>query len=363
MQPITQILGSAIIIALFAAIPATADEEPPLIEAVTNGTLQEVEALLLDPAIRENLDAADALSDTALTKASRLGRADVVRALLDAGADVRGATHSAHPMYAFFIAIIGEHLDVMDLFVERGFGVNDANANGVTALMLAADNDRIEATAWLLERGADPLSKNRWGRTPLSIAKRRKRTPEVLRLLSEELEQRQPARRSSDNVVTQAQATIPGKKVQDLSTIRVRGPAMNDEQALAALCSYVEGETTFGTFQMTFSQYFTRQSARDPDSSPGEFIRNLHHEQTIDGVPPEKTNLLMASMNSRMMGTNELLHHDLLPYVSGTYVLGHIKPGQGSASYATAPSSFNVISKLVFSKGILTQFAVAGCNE
>jgi hypothetical protein len=48
------------------------------------------------------------------------------------------------------------NIPLMELFVQRGANLNQANSLGETALMLAAWKNRREAMQWLLDRGAQP---------------------------------------------------------------------------------------------------------------------------------------------------------------------------------------------------------------
>jgi ankyrin repeat protein len=72
---------------------------------------------------------------TALLYAARDGRADIVRTLASAKADV-----------------------------------NLADANGIAPLLMAITNDHVEVARFLLERGADVNAADWWGRTPLWAA-------------------------------------------------------------------------------------------------------------------------------------------------------------------------------------------------
>lgn len=70
----------------------------------------------------------------------------------------------------------------------QGADVNAADWNGRTALHGAASGENIEAVEWLISKGADPLKRDIFGRTPLSLAK----SPAILDVLM-----RKPPSRSS----------------------------------------------------------------------------------------------------------------------------------------------------------------------
>jgi hypothetical protein len=93
-----------------------------------------------------------------------LERGDVarVRSWLDEGLDPEfsGQRIGAGLMSAAWYG----HIEMMQLFVERGADVRRVNHNGEQALQLAAWNGHLEAVKWLLDRGA-PLDRdgNDWG--------------------------------------------------------------------------------------------------------------------------------------------------------------------------------------------------------
>lgn len=83
-----------------------------------------------------------------LAYATRLGRVDVMKTLIDAGADVNIDTKYGNPMGR---AMGRGDIAAMDLLYEKGakFDLNDS-------LMLACEVQRPETIKWLLEKGADP---------------------------------------------------------------------------------------------------------------------------------------------------------------------------------------------------------------
>ncbi len=66
--------------------------------------------------------------------------------------------------------------DCVDALITAGADVNIPTPEGVTALMLALDNDHNDVAKLLLERGANPQLWDWWGRTPLYIVIDRKET-------------------------------------------------------------------------------------------------------------------------------------------------------------------------------------------
>src|SRR5207247_4969221 len=71
--------------------------------------------------------------------------------------------------------------DCVDALIAAGADVNIPTPEGVTALMLALDNDHNDVARLLLERGANPRLWDWWGRTALYIVIDRKETLDGVR--------------------------------------------------------------------------------------------------------------------------------------------------------------------------------------
>ena len=140
-----------------------------VIEAVESGDLNLVRATIT---AGEDVNWIDATGETnwasydAVEVAARLGRADMVRELIGAGAKNR-----------IFIdtAIGGRHLDVVRAWLdatgdERHTHLNCGGEDGMTTLMIAAHVGSAEIVRLLLDAGADPMVTAEDGRTALSVA-------------------------------------------------------------------------------------------------------------------------------------------------------------------------------------------------
>ena len=103
-----------------------------------------------------------------LCDAAQDGYVDVVRLLLDRGAEVNGqASGEMTPIhYAAWYA----HADVVRLLLDRGAEVNVKDNAGLTPLHYAAKDVYVDVIMLLLNRGADVNAKDNDGWTPLHDA-------------------------------------------------------------------------------------------------------------------------------------------------------------------------------------------------
>ena len=152
------VLGAA------ASVQAAVDKVP-LIEAVKQGDVATVRALLAEPV---DVNAAETDGTTALHWAAHLGDAMSADLLLDAGAEVKAATRNgATP---FSLACYKGHAAVIERLLEAG---EDANAviHGEPVLMMVARAGDPDAVRALLQYGADPnVTEPTRGQTPLMHA-------------------------------------------------------------------------------------------------------------------------------------------------------------------------------------------------
>ncbi|CAK9111616.1 unnamed protein product [Durusdinium trenchii] len=112
--------------------------------------------------------------------AAENGHLEVVQLLLEAGADKDAA--DANGTTALHMAAVFEHLEIMELLLEAGADQDAANADGTTALYIAARGGHVEAVRLLLGAGARLDATD--GETPLYIAAQKGHL-EVVRLLLE----------------------------------------------------------------------------------------------------------------------------------------------------------------------------------
>lgn len=107
---------------------------------------------------------------TPLGLAAYFGHADVVKVLLDSGADIDAKSRNNLGVAALHSALAGGFMDVAALLVERGADVSAQTAEGWTPLHYCADIGDQEFASLLIARGADPGIAARDGRTPADLA-------------------------------------------------------------------------------------------------------------------------------------------------------------------------------------------------
>eukprot|EP00731_Ephydatia_muelleri_P035116 Em0098g2a len=103
-----------------------------------------------------------------LNAASDNGHLDVVKTLLEPGANINQANNDGcSPLY---VASLKGHLDVVKTLLEAGANINQANKNGWSPLNAASDNGHLDVVKTLLEAGANINQANKDGRTSLDLA-------------------------------------------------------------------------------------------------------------------------------------------------------------------------------------------------
>ena len=174
---------------LITAIYAEAgisDKNAKLIQASEKGNFADVQAVLTDGA---DINATEVREDsgvyvrglTALMMASTNGRTEVVKLLLDKGAEVN--LKNNYGITALFMASANGHTEIVKLLLDKGAEVNVKNTDdGVTALFMASANGHTGIVKLLLDKGADVNVKNTYGITALFMASAHGHT-EVARLL------------------------------------------------------------------------------------------------------------------------------------------------------------------------------------
>uniref|UniRef100_T1IU24 Uncharacterized protein n=1 Tax=Strigamia maritima TaxID=126957 RepID=T1IU24_STRMM len=153
----------------------------PLMEAASAGYVC-VASLLLQHGAGINTHSNE-FKESALTLACYKGHLEMVRFLLEAGADQEHKTDEMHT--ALMEASMDGHVDVARLLLDSGAQVNMPADSFESPLTLAACGGHVELAMLLLERGANIEEVNDEGYTPLMEAAREGHEEMVALLLSQ----------------------------------------------------------------------------------------------------------------------------------------------------------------------------------
>jgi ankyrin repeat protein len=140
--------------------------ETPLMTCAQTGNVDTVKMLLslgANPNAKENQQ-----GQTALMRAVAEKHSEVVRALIDRGADVRARSKGGFTALLF----AGQQGDIASarMLLAAGADVNEATPKNGTALVVAAASGREEFAIFLLENKADPNAADAYGVTALHYA-------------------------------------------------------------------------------------------------------------------------------------------------------------------------------------------------
>lgn len=104
---------------------------------------------------------------TALMEAARKGRLEVVKLLIEKGANINAGDNEGRK--ALHCAVYGGNTDVMQTLLKAGADINTKeNTSDFTPLHLAAEDNNIDMVRFLLEHGADASLTDSEGNTPLA---------------------------------------------------------------------------------------------------------------------------------------------------------------------------------------------------
>jgi ankyrin repeat protein len=105
------------------------------------------------------------ISDTAWQEVTDRGYFDIIKLLVEHGADVNDKQVN------YIVANGGESYNILKYLLDNGANVNQKDKEGNTALMKAAQENRVKNAKLLLKSGADTGIKNKEGKTALDMAK------------------------------------------------------------------------------------------------------------------------------------------------------------------------------------------------
>lgn len=164
-----------------ADVNAVDDENgrTPLMYAAESGKV-EVVKILIDAGAE--VSKASRRGGTPLGMAAQAGRVEVMRYLVSRGADPNAAVPPAMVPLAY--AASAGKIDAMRALIELGADVNRANQGGWAPLMHASQWGPAESVKWLVEHGAKIEQRDERGMSPLCYAASRGRVENIQYLLS-----------------------------------------------------------------------------------------------------------------------------------------------------------------------------------
>ena len=140
-----------------------------LFEAVRGGKVEKV-CKLLDSGLDVNAIVKGRSKFSLLQSASFYGHAEVVKLLLNKGAEVN--KQDIDRMTPLHYASCRGHMEIVNLLLNNGANVNAKDYDGRTPLHYASSGSHAEIVKLLLERGADINAQDDWGDTSLHCASR-----------------------------------------------------------------------------------------------------------------------------------------------------------------------------------------------
>jgi ankyrin repeat protein len=155
------------------------------VKAAHDGDLNEVKRLFaLNPDI---INEKDREHDTAIMKACRNCNAiDVVTFLLENGANINDKEYrDLIDQTPLIIAAFNGCTDIVRMLIDAGADIHHRNDQGENALISAAQEGNIDVVKVLLNAGADVNQPNADGETALSLAITLKQKKELIDLLRE----------------------------------------------------------------------------------------------------------------------------------------------------------------------------------
>ena len=145
-----------------------------IFEAAALGRVERITQLL-----RENPALASSYSPDgfpAVGLAAFFGHLDATRTLIAAGANIHAAATNALKVQAIHAAVASKKIDIVRAVLEAGADPNAGQQQGFRPIHEAGNSGNRELAELLMRYGADPSLKNDEGRTAISLAREKGHT-------------------------------------------------------------------------------------------------------------------------------------------------------------------------------------------
>ena len=152
-------------------------ESDQLYSAAILGDVTKIESLL---SLGFPVDSRDVTNRTPLMIAALYGELQAVKCLVGKGASPSLEDNDGWNSLHF--ASLSDNTDIELLLLTHGPDIDSTTADGVTPLMIAADNDKLQAVKCLLGKGASPSLENNNGCNSLHFASK-SGNPDIIELL------------------------------------------------------------------------------------------------------------------------------------------------------------------------------------
>ena len=143
-------------------------------EACALGKVDRIRQVLAESPSKASSYSNDGFSAVGL--AAFFGRADAVRMLISAGADVNAAATNPFKVTALHAAVAGGNLDIVRAVLGAGADPNAPQQAGFRPIHEAGVNARRELAELLLAHGADPALTNDAGKSAVDMAREKGHT-------------------------------------------------------------------------------------------------------------------------------------------------------------------------------------------
>jgi len=140
-----------------------------IFEASALGRVDRIKQLLREDPSLVSAYAPDGFYPVGL--AAFFGQLDAVNTLIAGGADIHAAAKNAFKVQAIHAAVASKHLDIVRAVLEAGADPNAAQQQGFRPIHEAGSSGSRELADLLLKYGADPTLKGDHGKNAIDIAR------------------------------------------------------------------------------------------------------------------------------------------------------------------------------------------------